>query len=213
MTWKSLTHPLDSECGRQRGEWSMRRKIRRGLTMVELLIVVLIVIVVIPVMIRIYLNSNALFERASTIMNLSQTGRHMMERLKRDIRESSWWLKVTDDPTLTFTRFELNSKGELVYDPKGYPVETDEIIYALDGGTLVRNGKVVGEKIKELTFTLTPEVINKKKIPTIAITLTIHESGHELLFTTRVVPRHLASWARDPYWVTNARGQPTVYEY
>ena len=204
---------LNSKSGKQHSAYTIRRKARRGLTMVELLIVVLIVIVVIPVMIRIYLNSHALFERASTIMNLSQTGRHMMERLKRDIRESSWWLKVTDDPTLTFTRFELSSKGGLVYDPKGYPVETGEITYAVDGSTLVRNGKVVGEKIKELTFTLTPEVINKKKIPTIAITLTINESGHELFFTTRVVPRHLASWARDPYWISNARGQPTVYEY
>ena len=182
----------------------MRRLL--GFTLIELLVGIVITVLIISGLINLMMTAFRLFDKGMSKIHVVEQAWHALERIKRDAREGTLDFKCESDSKLVLRKFLTDANDSISYDSKGFPLESDPVIYSFSGGNLTRNGKSLGTDFSSVRFLLKKD--EKQWLPIICVQLSVEHRGQIMDLKCHIIPRFWASYEKCRYWVSNARGQP-----
>lgn len=192
---------------------------RQAFTLLEIAIAACLLAVFIFISIQ-------LFSMASSYANfgifrLSQQSqlRTALDWLKKDVRESGSDISLKDgNQTLLIRKFAAEKDGRISYGPDGIPLAGETCEYSFvrpanaGKGILYRNGHAILAEIDNVAFACITEAINDVQMLRVTITVEHQQqNGKRSKTSLHISPRHLASWARDPFWVSTESDQRFKY--
>lgn len=140
--------------------WNTVRRDEGGFTLPEVLVTILVMIVVFFALHTLFDTGIRVFSFGNDRVEAIETARIGLERMEREIRAAYPYDEAGGDDSL-FPLYVANPSDEITFgnetgeagDGDHEIVEaSEEIHYALDGGTLERNGRPVVESVEDLTF-------------------------------------------------------------
>jgi len=194
---------------------------RKGFTLTEIAVASALLMALLLVL-------SQLFSLATTYMNfgmkkLDQTSslRLAVEMLKNDIREAGSDIAAADGGrTLRIGRFAM-AAGLPVYDKDGMPKHKEYVEYryqeadkASTTGILYRNGRALLNDVINIEFTLHCEAITDAQLVRVIASIEQQsQKGEPVKTVLHLVPRHLASWVRDPFWASISNDRRFKYQF
>ncbi len=192
---------------------------RRAFTLLELAIAACLLSIFAFIAIQLFFMASSYYNFG--IFKLSQQSqlRTALDWLKNDIRESGSDISLHDsNRALLIRKFAIRADGQIAYNSEGEPANGEVCEYKFirplnEGkGTLYRNGHAILAEIDKVEFALVSETINDAQLLRVSVNVEYQQQNGESSKTTlHVSPRHLASWARDPFWVSTENDQRFKY--
>ena len=192
---------------------------RHAFTLLEVLVAACLLSVCVFIFVQLFFMASSYYNFG--IFKLSQHSqlRNALDWLRLDIREAGSDVRLSDNnQTLTIRKFAARPDGQPSYDSVGMPEPGELCEYKFSRaagathGTLYRNGRAILSEINRVAFALLCEPLNDAQLPRVVINIEMQQQNGALRkIALHLSPRHLASWARDPYWVSTASQQRFKY--
>ncbi|HNX77546.1 MAG TPA: hypothetical protein PLM07_00460 [Candidatus Rifleibacterium sp.] len=192
---------------------------RHAFTLLEVLVGACLLSVCVFIFVQLFFMASSYYNFG--IFKLSQHSqlRNALDWLRIDIREAGSDITLSDNnQTLTFRKFAVRADGQPAYDGAGMPEPGELCEYKFSRpagashGTLYRNKHAILSEISGVAFALLCETVNDAQLLRVVVNIEKQQqNGENRKISLHLSPRHLASWARDPYWVSTESDQRFKY--
>ncbi|MBU1106035.1 MAG: hypothetical protein KKB51_05145 [Candidatus Riflebacteria bacterium] len=194
---------------------------KKGFTMVEMLLTVCLLAFLIFVIIQLFSFASKYYNFGTFKLRQLSMLRIALELLKSDIREASGDLRIINgNKTLLIRKFTSDSTGQLRYDKSGTPESGELCEYRFSSssdksasGILYRNNRAILTDIDNVDFAFNKEQIDDAQLLRVIVTIEHQHKGGRSKTSIHISPKHLSSWARDPFWVSIGNDQRFKYKF